>query len=102
MTTRRALELAPEEKWPGCSDNLSREQVPAAQDVATGGPSVIPHERRDTHVTHEQSPIATGIDAQVPNSMPRAEDDGITRAGSREFHDQPGSGGNTACRHVFF
>jgi hypothetical protein len=26
----------------------------------------------DTHVTHEQSPVGIGIDAQMPNSMPRA------------------------------
>jgi hypothetical protein len=59
-------------------------------------------EYRDTHVTHEQSPVGIGIDAQMPNSMPRAEDDVITRAGSREFHDQPGSGSNTVRRHLFY
>lgn len=65
-------------------------------------PSPVVTARRDTHVTHEQSPVRAGIDAQMPNSMPRAEDDGITRAGSRDVHDQKGSGGNTACRHLFF
>jgi hypothetical protein len=57
---------------------------------------------RDTHITHAQSPQRIGIDAQVPNSMPRAEDDVATRAGSPEFHDRPGSGGDTAKRHFFF
>ena len=64
--------------------------------------SIASTERRDTHVTHEQSPVGIGIDAQMPTSMPRAEDDIITRAGSRDFHDQPGSGGNTSRRQLFF
>ena len=58
--------------------------------------------RRDTHLTHEQSPQRTGIDAQVPNSMPRSEDDAITGAGSWDFHDRPGSGKDTARREFFF
>jgi hypothetical protein len=65
-------------------------------------PSPVTTERRDTHITHAQSPVGIGIDAQMPNSMPRSEDDAVTRAGSRDFHDQPGSGGNTASRHLFF
>ena len=60
------------------------------------------NEGRDTHVKQEQSPVRIGIDSQMPNSMPRAEDDVITRAGSRDFHDQPGSGGNIARRWFFF
>ena len=65
-------------------------------------PPALAAERSDTHVTHAQSPVGIGIDAQMPDSMPRAEDDAMTRAGSRDFHDQPGSGGNTARRHLFF
>jgi hypothetical protein len=70
--------------------------------VLTADRPAAPNQRRDTHVTHEQSPVGVGIDAQMPNSMPRAEDDAITRAGSRDVHDQPGSGANTARRHLFF
>ena len=57
---------------------------------------------RDTHVTAEQAPLRIGIDAQMPNSMPRAEDDTVTRAGSRDVHDRPGSGGDVANRQFFF
>ena len=58
--------------------------------------------RRNTHRTPEQSPQRLGIDAQMPSSMPRAEDDAITRGGSRDFHDLPGSGADTARRKLFF
>lgn len=58
--------------------------------------------RRDTHRTHAQSPLGIGIDAQMPNSMPRSEDDVTTRAGSRDFHDQPGSGADIANRASHF
>ena len=58
--------------------------------------------RKDTHVTAEQSPQGIGIDAQQPNSMPRAEDDAATRAGSHEFKDRPGSGKHTADRQNIF
>lgn len=54
--------------------------------------------RRDTHVREEDAPVGPGINAQTPDSMPRAEDDAATRAQSREFHDRPGSGKNTADR----
>jgi hypothetical protein len=57
---------------------------------------------RDTHLTHAQTPQRVGIDAQMPNSMPRAEDDDVTRAGSKEFHDRPGSGSDTAKREFYF
>jgi hypothetical protein len=57
---------------------------------------------RDTHVTHDQAPVGIGIDAQIPNSMPRAEDDAITGAGNRDSHDRPGSGSDTAMRHFYF
>ena len=33
--------------------------------------------RKDTHVTKEDSPERPGINAQTPDSMPRAEDDEI-------------------------
>jgi hypothetical protein len=56
----------------------------------------------DTHVTSAQAPLRVGIDAQKPDSMPRAEDDAATQAGSREFHDRPGSGKDTARRLLFF
>ena len=70
-----------------------RRRTPAAPDPVT---------RRDTHRTREQSPVQPGIDAQIPNSMPRAEDDAITHAGSPEFHDRPGSGNDTAKREFYF
>jgi hypothetical protein len=57
---------------------------------------------RDTHLTAAQTPRGVGIDAQMPNSMPRAEDDATTRAGSHEFHDRPGSGSDSARRLRFF
>jgi hypothetical protein len=58
--------------------------------------------RKDAHVTNEGSPVRPGIDAQIPDSMPRAEDDAVTRANSPEFHDRPGSGKRTADRHQVF
>jgi hypothetical protein len=58
--------------------------------------------RKDTHVTKEGSPIRPGINAQTPESMPRAEDDESTRAHSPEFNDRPGSGKHTADRHQVF
>jgi hypothetical protein len=58
--------------------------------------------RKDTHVTHEDSPVQPGINAQTPNSMPRAEDDEESRARSAEFHDRPGSGKYTADRWFYF
>ena len=54
--------------------------------------------RRDTHVRQEDAPVGPGINAQTPDSMPRAEDDAATRGHSPEFHDRPGSGKNTADR----
>jgi hypothetical protein len=59
-------------------------------------------QRHDTHVTKEQSPVGVGVDAQMPNTMPRGEDDIATRAGSRDFHDQAGSGHDTSRRQLFF
>lgn len=58
--------------------------------------------RKDTHVTHEDAPVRPGINAQTPNSMPRAEDDDTTRAHSPEFHDRPGSGKHTADKQIYF
>ena len=58
--------------------------------------------RRDTRLTPEQSPQRVGIDAQVPDSVPRAEDDAITRARSPEFYDRPGSASGTATRTFRF
>ena len=58
--------------------------------------------RKDTHITSEQAELRIGIDAQMPNSMPRAEDDAATRARSGEFHDRPGSGRDTANRSFYF
>ena len=59
-----------------------------------------PH--KDTHVTKDDSPVGVGIDAQDPDSMPRAEDDDVTRARSPAFHDPPGSGKNIADRKKFY
>ena len=58
--------------------------------------------RKDTHITAEQAPDRPGIDAQLPNTMPRAEDDVLTRARSPEFHDRPGSGRHVADRLKVF
>jgi hypothetical protein len=58
--------------------------------------------RRDTHITHEQSPLQIGISPQMPGTMPRAEDDATTRERSPSFHDQPGSGKDTSTRHFYF
>ena len=58
--------------------------------------------RRDTHVNHAAAPVRPGIDAQRPGSMPRAEDDDVTRANSPEFKDRPGSGKDTGRRFRFF
>jgi len=58
--------------------------------------------RRDTHVREEDAPVGPGINAQTPDSMPRAEDDAATRAHSPEFHDRPGSGKHTADRQEEF
>jgi hypothetical protein len=62
----------------------------------------LPPLRHDTHVTHEQSPVGAGVGTQAPSSMPRAEDDVATRAGSPEFHDRPGSGKHTADRMRYY
>jgi hypothetical protein len=59
-----------------------------------------PHD--DTHVTHDDAPVLPGINAQTPGTMPRAEDDEATRAGSPDFHDRPGSGRYTADRLRYF
>jgi hypothetical protein len=64
--------------------------------------STVPASRRDTHRTNAQTPRGAGTDAQLPSSMPRAEDDVISRANSHEFHDRPGSGWDTARRRLFF
>lgn len=56
----------------------------------------------DTPVTKEQSAVGVAVDAQMPDTMPRGEDDVATRAGSREFHDHPGSGNDIARRLLFF
>lgn len=64
--------------------------------------SSTPIPRPDTHVTKEGSPEGPGVNAQTPSSMPRAEDDEVTRANSPEFHDRPGSGKRTADRHRVF
>jgi hypothetical protein len=63
-------------------------------------PNAVP--RRDTHVDHEDAPVLAGINAQTPGTMPRAEDDEATRAGSPDFHDRPGSGRRTADRLKWF
>ena len=102
MTWRDIRRLGSAKKAPENHTDASREQALGMTAVEPRRASPVATERRDTHVTREQSPVEIGIDAQMPNSMPRAEDDVITRAGSRDFHDQPGSGGNTACRRLFF
>ena len=68
--------------------------------VNLGGPNAPM--RNDTHVTHADAPVRPGINAQTPNSMPRAEDDDATRAHSPEFHDRPGSGKHTADKRIYF
>jgi hypothetical protein len=61
-----------------------------------------PAAHKDTHVTKADAPVLPGISPQVPGSMPRAEDDAETLAHSRDFHDRPGSGRDTANRLKFF
>ena len=63
---------------------------------------LLPAAHKDTHVTHEGSPVLPGISPQTPGSMPRAEDDAETLADSLDFHDRPGSGRHTADRLKFF
>lgn len=58
--------------------------------------------RKPTHVTHAEAPVLPGISPLTSATMPRAEDDGATRAGSYEFHDRPGSGQYTADKHKYF
>ena len=58
--------------------------------------------RKDPHATSADCPVRPGINAQTPASMPRAEDDEVTRAHSPEFHDRPGSGKHTADRQRVF
>jgi hypothetical protein len=102
MTWRNIRRLGSAKRAPENQTNASRERARGMTTVAPRRASRVATGRRDTHVTREQSPVGIGIDAQMSTSMPRAEDDVITRAGSRDFHDQPGSGGNTAHRHLFF
>jgi hypothetical protein len=64
--------------------------------------TAVIEQRRDTHVTAAQSPLRVGIDAQMPNSMPRGDEDAGMRERSVEFHDRPGSGKNTANRRFVF
>lgn len=73
-----------------------------ASRVARRKQAAAPVARKDSHVTHAQSPVRIGIDAQMPNSMPRWEDDAITRGGSNEFHDRPGSGKHIHNRQFVF
>ena len=77
-------------------------RTPRPPRVARGRPTAAPIRHNDTHLTHAQTPIGIGIDAQMPNSMPRAEDDAATLAGSPEFHDRPGSGKLTKNRQFVF
>jgi len=54
-------------------------------------PNITTNPRSDPHVTKEESPEGRGVNAQTPDTMPRAEDDDTTRAHSPAFHDRPGS-----------
>lgn len=65
-------------------------------------PRAVTPPRRDTHLTHAQSPLRPGIATDTPSSMPRAEDDVATRARSPEFHDRPGSGKHVEDRMTYF
>ena len=77
--------------------NKPTSSTPHAKVVESDTPT-----RKDTHVTKADSPEGPGINAQTPDSMPRAEDDEATRARSPEFHDRPGSGKRTADRQRVF
>jgi hypothetical protein len=101
MTWRKSRAFSHRGKAIRTIDQRRDEMRGAAQALGPGGRPVATA-LRDTHVTHEQSPVGIGIAAQMPSTMPRAEDDDTTRAGSRDFHDQPGSGGNTVRRRLFF
>ena len=56
----------------------------------------------DTHIRHEDAPDGPGIDAQNPDSMPRAEDDAATRAQSPGFHDRAGAGNTRRTARSIF
>lgn len=74
--------------------------MPDTDAVAPRPPDATPE--RDTHLTNAQSPVGPGVGSQSPETMPRAEDDAGTRAGSPEFHDRPGSGKHTADRMIYY
>jgi hypothetical protein len=76
--------------------------LPRTREEPTRTPGSHPTAVRDTHLTKENTPERQGINAQTPDSMPRAEDDAATRAHSPAFHDPPGSGKNIADRRRFF
>ena len=115
MTWRDKLELGLKDDAASRRDNLPPDEVhgpeedsgPGRSPVVTEvrdkrGPAPAPGPHHDTHVTKEQSPVGVGIDAQSPNTMPRAEDDATTRAGDRDVHDQAGSGDDISRRRLFF
>lgn len=93
----------------------ARLPVGAPDATAMAGQTIVEHERRSpairiaatpprktTHVTHADAPPQPGISPLSIGTMPRAEDDEATRAGSYEFHDRPGSGRHTADRLEHF
>ena len=108
MTWRDKLELGLKDDAAFRRDNLPANEVHGPEEDSAPGRSAVVTDVRDdppyvdTHVTKEQSPLGTGIDAQMPNSMPRAEDDVTTRAGNRDVHDEAGSGNDSARRRFFF
>ena len=44
----------------------------------------------NAHKTRTPAPVPEGINPRDTSSMPRGEDDDVTRAHSAEFHDRPG------------
>lgn len=72
-------------------------------DATTTATRAVPQpDHHDTHLTNAQTPLGPGVGSQSPETMPRAEDDAATRAGSPEFHDRPGSGKHTADRMTYY
>jgi len=59
----------------------------------------LEHATPDTVVP---TPVLPGLNPQTPSTMPRAEDDEATRAGSPDFNDRPGSGKYTDDRLKHF
>ena len=87
------------------STTTARQTIVARAGVGGGSSATrVPRKprRKATHVTHDDAPVLPGISPLTTGTMPRAEDDQATWAGSYEFRDRPGSGRHTADRLEHF